>query len=1327
MNIKDLLFFNKEGYPMNLGYDEEQDLISGKIYFDKNSTETFKTQGIYLFEKVEGSNNTFQAYLDKYQIFNTNGFKTFPIYGSTELEITDIKLTNIDSTYNTKWIYADGVENHFYQGMYCYFTGLDSFHNNDFNTTFGNRQIRKILAVEKNRILVWTETSNNIALPTFNVVDAKIIPANCIEIQQSLSEPLWNETSLNTKLYSGKKISYVANSENAGIYNIDAVANTYNRNFHILSPTLYSPSIGDSLQIKIQLNTSNIKISDGVTDFGGSGATFITLPYIPSFLKNGDTIQAQEKTISLSLGNDILFTILSINRSTNTIEVNSPVTNQVVDCEFYLGTNIFNIEQDILYDNNNLLSLPLTYWSIVNKYKDELLNISGGYRLEYNTITDELHIISDYTNNYATVTVNYINNNIVNNLTIIDSQYTVYLLNTKENLIEEDSFNGDATIYNRTIKFTNIDSIGLNIKINGVDYNTPFDTDVNNTIINWIATHNTTLLTLGVVITQISTDTINITTDYPNVSIITELLFGDSTIYEVKYKDIQFTNIKSQLLITIDSKNYIVPFDTDDDTTVTNWVNTYKPILKTLNILVSNTFNILHVNTLDTEKQLSITYNIGYIPKSGDLSVYETLFATNNGGSIITGNEIKINTGTYNLLDYYSVGQKISILGASKLLQNKSYNIIGLSKDSISLSYQGAFWQKGLPVFNLTINSDYFIRFPKYGYMYTNNPTKFEFSWKDTQIPDFFFYDFSGNQLNPINDNFKYTGIKPLCGTNGEIELKLNRTPNTDLRYTNDPTKQQTIFDKIVYNLPLIDTSHSINVEPEPMQIFIGYNSTIEGWNKSRLYLDLIENISFNLTSTLNDDIWNFKDNYVEVLSPTVGFDFTKLSFKKNQIVEFISTDINSDNKQLAILKNAGIKYKIKDVEMHKITFTKNVIEETSVVSVPSPVLPYYDISGNPIFVNRFLNVQINVLKRTIAYFDIYGESEEEDIRHKINLNNKNINILKLQDFFIFKNVDIKEEGIDWIFLNRKRKELIEIYPEIFNNLSSYKSVIQAINFFGYNDLSFTEYFQNINPESNKYGQLMNMELLNIFDKSVDGWQFSNLAFENLRNEGFRKTNLFALNYKITDTDGNFINAYSLDEVRIKLLGLKRWLTENIIPLGTKIADINGKYQMQQDYTIKHSSYMSKNFRVEEYAAPIDFNVSGYSQPITGQPNTYDISVEFFSHEPIDWFEYKIRTFYIEKWKPIQYTMDSVVLYNDVIYKNTYDAINTDIPGISNNWIKTSIESLETVQIFRDYKWQEDNTSFTINSLVDPYFIIEVYWHSGYSTTHKTVKSFTVI
>jgi len=1342
MEVKNALFFNKEGHQLNLLFDETLDLWNGKMFFDKNSTETFKTQCIYTFERVLGSNNTFQAYLDKFQVFNTNNFLAFPKFNATELQILDIKSTTDAPNYYTKWIYADGIEKTFYPGMWVYFEGLNGYSSTDFDKyNAGFIQARKVFAVEPGRILVLTETANNTALPAFIPnINIKVVPMNILEVPQVQSglpvEPVWNEINLDTKVYDGKKLSIVSNSENTGVYTHKEPVLKRNREALLLSPTAYSPAAGDKLIITLTLNVSNIPISNGITTF--TGGNDIILPYVPSFLKVGDSIQAFAKTTPLAILNAVTHTVSAIDRANNTITVFSPLTPQTVDCVIDLATNILVIEQDIVLDNNNMYSLPLTYWSIVNKWAETLNSIPGGGILQYLPDTDELLYTSNFSDSYSTITFDILDiTNTVYPIIYTPIIYDVYPLWLEEPLKVEEIIIKDSTIYNRDIIFTVIDNFGLNVNINGIDYNVDQDITVNDTVGDFISEYATTLATIGIIVTQTTTintgDTLNIQGEYPNIPIFTQLRMGDFSDYVVKYKSIEFNNIKSQLLVIINELNYYVPFDTDDITTVNNWVTTHQGVLRTYGIKVSSLNNIIYFDLLDPEKTLKITYNIGYIPKSGDLSVYETLTATPSSSSIIAGNEIKTVTGTYNLFDYFSTGQKITIDGALKVTQNKSYNIISLESDTISLSYQGAFWQQGLPLFSLNIVSDYFIRFPKYGLSDYNNNAKLIWSWKDTQNSDFFFYDFSGDQLKPVFDNFpEYNGIKPLCGPNGEIELKLISKPNDKIELISDPTKQQTVFDKIEYTIPYIDNNETAGIEPSPLQLFMGYRADFESWNKARAYLELIEDVTFNLTTSIPipnnyNDLWVFKDNTLEVQSVTGVFDFNILGFKVGQTIQIDGIDINTDGKNIATLNNAGRKVKITKVAPHKLTFAINLIDETSVKQIPKTTPPYYN-NGSPLMEFRTLNIKLTVLPKMIAYFDMYGESEEEDIRHKISLNNKNLNILKLQDFYIFKDVDIKEQGIDWIILNRKRKELLEIYPEIFNNIASYKSVIKAINFFGYNDLSFTEYFQNINPESSKFGQLFNMELLNIFDKSVAGWEYSNLAYENLRNEGFRKTNLFSLNYKITDTDGNFVNAYSLEEVRIKLLGLKKWLTENIIPLGTKIIDITGKYVMPQQFTLQHDTYLTQNFRVEEYATPVDFKVTGYLSPISIGSDTYNMSVQFFSAGDIEWFEYRIRTFYLEEWNnTINYITNDTVYHNGVTWKCINNVTPGDEPGITSSWIQISIDTLPSNQIIRDYRYDDTGTSFTCNKLIDPHFIVEVSWHSGYSSALLNRKVYSVI
>ena len=51
----------------------------------------------------------------------------------------------------------------------------------------------------------------------------------------------------------------------------------------------------------------------------------------------------------------------------------------------------------------------------------------------------------------------------------------------------------------------------------------------------------------------------------------------------------------------------------------------------------------------------------------------------------------------------------------------------------------------------------------------------------------------------------------------------------------------------------------------------------------------------------------------------------------------------------------------------------------------------------------------------------------------------------------LIKEYDIKEEGIDWNYLNAKRKEMLMMKNLIYPYIGSYKSIINAINYFGYN------------------------------------------------------------------------------------------------------------------------------------------------------------------------------------------------------------------------------------------------------------------------------------
>ena len=73
------------------------------------------------------------------------------------------------------------------------------------------------------------------------------------------------------------------------------------------------------------------------------------------------------------------------------------------------------------------------------------------------------------------------------------------------------------------------------------------------------------------------------------------------------------------------------------------------------------------------------------------------------------------------------------------------------------------------------------------------------------------------------------------------------------------------------------------------------------------------------------------------------------------------------------------------------------------------------------------------------------------------------------------------------------------IYPYI----GSYKSIINAINFFGYNDLQLNEYYRNIDPNAVNFTKLFKVEIPDIFDNTVEGWTENDFIKHTMPNDNF--------------------------------------------------------------------------------------------------------------------------------------------------------------------------------------------------------------------------------
>jgi hypothetical protein len=659
MNIDQLVFFNKEGYAMNMNRDPNFGYWYAKMYFDKNSTDTFKTLGIYLFEKILPSNNTFQAYLDKFQAFNTDNFYTWPIFNATEIEITNILKSNNSPLFFTKWIYGPSIEKLYQPGQWIYFQGLTGYFGTDFDTIIGGQyQAFQILEVQPGRLMVKTTQNNSVALPLFSPGPTiKFTPINIIEFDKKPISPVWQETSGMAKIFTGKKLNLVAGSESDGIWTCENPTIPKTKTIYTFSPTMpfaYTPANGDYLQFNIDVFTDRLQISNGSTNFAPLlFPNSIEVPYIPFILNIGDTIQAEQKSTALFGPNTVTFTVTAIDKINNRIDVTPAPTLQSVDCYIYRTNNTLTLTQDVVLDNNNIFSIPVSYWTFVNKYKE----ILAGYDIEvlYDDPTDSIIFKHSYADIYFDVTLEVFNlNNVLIGFPVTPTIGTldVYPYWVEENLKFHEEILANTTNYLRTFIFNTIDNAGLNLTINGVAYNIDFDLTVSNTTTDWITAHAATLLTLGiqavVSTTFAANDTLTIQGDFPNRPISIQQFMGDFSNWYVKLYQYQFFNIKTQLLITINDVDYKIPFNISDAQTVTDWFTTYQFLLAQLGIYIANTGpSTLEFRVRDPEKKLKISYNIGYLPKSGDASVFITDFAPNGLGGVLSANEIKVTTGTY--------------------------------------------------------------------------------------------------------------------------------------------------------------------------------------------------------------------------------------------------------------------------------------------------------------------------------------------------------------------------------------------------------------------------------------------------------------------------------------------------------------------------------------------------------------------------------------------------------------------------------------------------------------------------------------------------------
>lgn len=240
--------------------------------------------------------------------------------------------------------------------------------------------------------------------------------------------------------------------------------------------------------------------------------------------------------------------------------------------------------------------------------------------------------------------------------------------------------------------------------------------------------------------------------------------------------------------------------------------------------------------------------------------------------------------------------------------------------------------------------------------------------------------------------------------------------------------------------------------------------------------------------------------------------------------------------------------------------------------------------------------IENGIKKHLIADIQFYGETEAEDERLSVLLSNLGMSITE-EEGLIFRHSDINEIATDWKLINNKRKELLLEGHNIVPFVGTYKALLNAIKFYGYDNLTLKEYWLNINEQSPNFGKLLAVAVPN---QEVKGFLADKSAKIELPNSNHKKTSRFSLVYRLNEPTGELdewdlpkvkeTSEFTPAEILIKLYGLKKKLQSNYLPLQSKIVDITAEGDFFTQFT--QNTWNNQNtIQVQSSGIEVDFEV----------------------------------------------------------------------------------------------------------------------------------------
>jgi hypothetical protein len=1333
---KDILFFDKEGYPYNLTYDTDTNQWGGKIYFDENSSDTFRTLCLYIFEKVDSFDFSDIFDLRTSQLFNYSGMTFVPSTFTNE-SITDIRKVNNSPLFYSKWIYGEDFDKKFPVNSVIAFnnlTGSTSYDNPDImefslsgvtSSTYYN-----VLGSKKGAILITTYTNNK----DFDFIfsGGTISSVDIIKAPDYGNQKLVDYSNLN--YYAGKKLSVSGTINNDGVYTYNDYNILKTKVYDFLLPTNFSTGL--TIDMSFLLMTQRPELYEGpvnitYNDLTTQGTIIEFTNYINTnidFTSTGQTIIFEnpdgspihdsnpEFQITGFVDRDVVITApLNFIKREGTwiIQTPSAITYTGLSYNDYIELTVVSGQTGQTYhDKRQFQVLNITENEIQVR---EYVILETGFTYTINKVINQKKIKKLYASqsgvptpdSFSGYTVCYSTSNLINmTQTTIPSGSTVY---PYENTISA-MRNRYSTMLNRYgLNLYHYNMEGNNYLIfDGADYNyQPYYSGATASINNIPLTisNNFTYLTTGSTIQDSDVFYFKVDEKFPSYEKVYHYdtaKLAKNNLVEI-YFDIQKDSSNFGFNLSLNNVDYFISLSgssisgitTYSQDTINLFIQTYEDILHNKGFTVySGTTNDTYTgSTLIVESQYPNINILDVEVRVNHYSKYAILEKISDNSIVIDSSELYLVDTNKSLYDYeLATGMIINITGSTHNINNKQYNILRLTPNIIQLSYQGPFLYEYDT--KLSISVDSFLRAPRGTYGLDTDTSGrdlyYKLSWdliegNDPQVsPDIFYYDYSGSQLVD-NDELTYIGSKPLWNSLTNNLVFLNNEPNTNIDSISNPEYQQTVFDTLLYKMENKNSPLNFNYVPVPLQVFIGFNSKNEGVVQNNLRLEKIENVLFSgttrdvaitgNTSTLYKNNFTISTgescSYIDYITDEPFFNFMSKGFEPDQHITLQFTENTLTGNTL--ISNYET-YTIIDVTSGFNSTTTESVSRIIVEEILEPV----QTSG------KTFDFIIKTEPDLVASISIFGQTEIEDERFVQHL--KLLGARLDSDVQpIFKESDINEAGIDYTILNRKRKELLSMYPEIYNYIGSYKALINAINFFGYNDLQLYEYYRNIKASSPLYGQLQRVLIEDIFVNTIPGWEEPELDSVN-----YLKTNLFNLTYRITDFEGNNIDMYSLDEVQQKLTKMVHWLRHNIIPLSSNILDITGVADTSNTLYINYNAanYVKK-ITVNQVANAINFD---YIQTLNIDTN-YLFTINFYlTSGATSQEDYSGTTFWTAKIKTFHLNAETL--------------------------------ELEPVQYINLYKKDLLSYSFNVDRINEPYMYIETQSYNDYGLGYTNSKMF---